>query len=815
VAAIMSSKNNHTKGYPSQPGTIAEPVSPFLNEQLFSDAELKESETLNARSDVFQPESLFVTAFEKSVSDDLDESKIGEIEEFEGYIDSDNFDKEFEEEYQDERIDEYEFNDELHGDEFDQELEEEANLIQDFGGEEDEEVDTELKDELSFPPGANRQSDWIAEESFVEEQIPKSRLKRREVAVGERIVLDLKNVPLASLILDVRWSVPGNAVKFYWGNRHKAKVTKLRKVDLKKTRLILHWVDAAQNREVRARVTWKFFGTQRRRDYIFPFDVKAPSLDHFRAKTDAPRITKERRLMVLRFGQLSGEPGIDWDWQVTMPAKHGGWVRDLQTVQIRRDKVQLLRRGRRTTRKLTWKHPNMDRHWQLDQDFADEGTEATYSAPGFYLPIKFPAKVGAGKTFQNNATFDSPADSLWPLDVRHFVHDAFNYYILYKADKQGAIWVPIAKAEWFWKAEAVKRRSRWRLKLKDGGVSSKGAATSEFPIYESNVNKNEYIEVDKFLDELDKEAFDVPYEELVGKVTKQELLANEMGEEEELYGKEIDELNDELHAESLGEEIEEPETEDFAGDGEFEAAASRQKQARPDLGSSAEQVTAYDWAFQGEKGERFKKLVEWAAIKVDINPGLLAVNLIAETRRSTYLKKGKVSTFLIGTDDFYDKRHDISRKIFAYSNIRWDKKQKPVIDINERGRRVKSIFFDSGRDALLASTVYLKHGEVLLRQVATEAGKDFNKLPLETRFALIRLAFNAGHGRARKNLQQALNGKDILIRKRKTKAGPQRKATIHAARAIHLSEHVFDIPTNAMIEPEIDDEEISDRDRYL
>jgi hypothetical protein len=215
--------------------------------------------------------------------------------------------------------------------------------------------------------------------------------------------------------------------------------------------------------------------------------------------------------------------------------------------------------------------------------------------------------------------------------------------------------------------------------------------------------------------------------------------------------------------------------------------------ARPDLGVSARQVSDYDWAFQGKTGERFKDLVAWAAKEVDVNPGLLAVNLIAETRRGDYLTKDRVSSFLVGADDFYEKRHDIAAKVPAFRKVKWDEKSKTT-NVNERGRRVTTIKFASGRDALLASAVYLKHGEVVLRQAAKQSQRDFDTLPVEVRLALLRLAFNAGHGRALRNLREALEGKDVLIRKPRKKAGPQRRATIHAARAMHLSETVFGVP---------------------
>jgi hypothetical protein len=210
------------------------------------------------------------------------------------------------------------------------------------------------------------------------------------------------------------------------------------------------------------------------------------------------------------------------------------------------------------------------------------------------------------------------------------------------------------------------------------------------------------------------------------------------------------------------------------------------------LGVSRRDLVAYDWAFKGKTGSEFKKAIESVAKEVDINPGLLAANLLAETRRGSYLQSGQVSSFEVGTDDFFEKRHDLSRKVPAYSKIGWDRSQTPITDVNEAGRAVKSIFFDSGRDAMLASAVYLKHGEVVLREAAARAGKNFDGLPIEARLMLIRLAFNAGHGRALRNLSDVLSGNEILITK--PGKGPQRKATVRAAQAVHLSELIFGVP---------------------
>ena len=235
----------------------------------------------------------------------------------------------------------------------------------------------------------------------------------------------------------------------------------------------------------------------------------------------------------------------------------------------------------------------------------------------------------------------------------------------------------------------------------------------------------------------------------------------------------------------------------------------RSRQLAKRFGISIDVLHSYDWAFKKKWSSKFISLVEWAAKFVDLNPGLLAANLIAETLATDYLG-GAVSSFVIGTDDFYEKRHAMSQKIPAYKSISW-KRAGDLTDVNERGRKVNSVMFDSGKDAVLASAVYLKHGEVVLQEASSALGKRFDSIPLETQFALIRLAFNAGHGRATKNLKEYLTGgQSVLILKPQKKSGPQRMASIRTAQGIHLSETFFKssvkLSANETYEMEIDQE---------
>ncbi|MET0887616.1 MAG: hypothetical protein ABWX92_14340, partial [Mycetocola sp.] len=227
------------------------------------------------------------------------------------------------------------------------------------------------------------------------------------------------------------------------------------------------------------------------------------------------------------------------------------------------------------------------------------------------------------------------------------------------------------------------------------------------------------------------------------------------------------------------------------------AAASR-PQARPDLGLTAQQVGSSDRAFDGAAGKAFAQLVTHVAREVDLNPGLVAENLIAEAQRSVYLRKTRVSSYEVGVDDFYERREAVRKVVPAAARITWDPaSQHTHPNDADRPRLVTTINFASGRDAALASAATLKYCESVLIGVARSEGKSFTALPIESRFTLLRLAFNAGIGRARRELRSVLAGGDVLIRTRQSKAGPQRKATIHTGRALHLSSAIFSInPTS-------------------
>lgn len=268
---------------------------------------------------------------------------------------------------------------------------------------------------------------------------------------------------------------------------------------------------------------------------------------------------------------------------------------------------------------------------------------------------------------------------------------------------------------------------------------------------------------------------------------------------------------------------------------------------------SAKFVLERDAMFAGETGKKFKALVEEAAREADINPGLLAAVLLAEfDQRSLYLSPGEVVSFDSGTDDFFAMQAQLKANVPAFAKVRFNPATKTT-DINEHGRKVTTVAFKTGKDAALATAVYLKYAEIKLRRAAAKNSGDFDTFPVETRFALVRVAMAAGHGGitpdgdfiwfkkkggkwtvAKKGergarlrgvasrLESVLKGGDFLVRKHEPRRNPthsahitNRNATILAAQALHLSEWIFGIPLNAGVQPELEwlgneDEETSD-----
>jgi len=318
------------------------------------------------------------------------------------------------------------------------------------------------------------------------------------VAVGQRVELDLAQTAFAGKVAKVQWTIPGTYVRGYDGGIRASKIFKFEKADHEQPKISFFWVDAADRRVVVATI---MLTSGAMVPYVVNFDVKGPILDRFTADTGVTQIEKRAGLTGMRFGKLTGpippkksedKFGIQWDWKITMPATHAGFVKDVQTVLNDRWKILRLKPGGTDTRKLVWRHfKKTDPHIQLD---GHDGNEAAYSG-GLH-----DVKIEAGKSFDTGIgrrLSDSPHTSLEPLGKTVSVNDQFTYFIMFKPATKNAydaIWVPVAKAEWSWKATAKNKGGRWTVvAAKMTPVLHK--TTPDFPMYESNAEENEWIEV--------------------------------------------------------------------------------------------------------------------------------------------------------------------------------------------------------------------------------------------------------------------------------------------------------------------------------
>lgn len=305
----------------------------------------------------------------------------------------------------------------------------------------------------------------------------------REVAVGQRIELDLDATAFAGKIDKVQWTIPGRFVRGYEGSARNAALFELAGTDLQQSRISFFWVDAQDGRTVRAKIRTKA-GTDD--EFTAVFDVKGPTIDEFSAKVGITRIEKRAGLTGMRFGKLVVAPGIKWHWKITLPAGHAGHVKDVQTLLQDRWQVLALEKGGAKTRKIVRRHPaKSEPHLQLD---GHAGGQAIYTT-GLSEPL-----IGAGASFTNAGSSDSPHTELPPLGRRVSVNDQFTYFVMFKPHTpkpQDAIWVPVAKATWFWKSIAQQRAGKWLVnaaKMKPA-IDKK---TVDFPKYESDADENDW-----------------------------------------------------------------------------------------------------------------------------------------------------------------------------------------------------------------------------------------------------------------------------------------------------------------------------------
>lgn len=319
----------------------------------------------------------------------------------------------------------------------------------------------------------------------------------REVVVGEQIVLDInKDARFAGKKIEgIEWIVPSRTIKSYEENGiASALATELSRRDIIREKLIFYWVDAGDARQVKAKVTVDKKTTE---VVVAVFDVKAPKVEAFEYKFSKPTIIEKGKNFRISFGDKT-KAGVSWEASVRMPKNFGGTVKDLQTVKLGRKKITSIPSAGRKPLTFITMLPGAFQAYLLDLGNRGDGGECDQKNPTPKYQI-LATKAKPDESIPVSA-FDTPSGDLNPFDISVSVDEYFKFFILFKPDKPNSIWVPLVKAEWFWKAEAFQKDKKWFLKSKpkpESGIIGKAeyASTAEFPFYNFNTCDNQWCEV--------------------------------------------------------------------------------------------------------------------------------------------------------------------------------------------------------------------------------------------------------------------------------------------------------------------------------
>lgn len=214
------------------------------------------------------------------------------------------------------------------------------------------------------------------------------------------------------------------------------------------------------------------------------------------------------------------------------------------------------------------------------------------------------------------------------------------------------------------------------------------------------------------------------------------------------------------------------------------------------------------------KNPRLVGRVQTVADELDIDPGLLAASLLAETSASTWSKtSGNVASEELGMDDWFgtDVKPQLQRIINAHPRLglkftdiqttgeTWD------TSTEKAGGAAKPRGELDATKAVAAFGVYFTMQENVLRAAIRSKDRHVRGLSIRTlddltpeqRFTVLRVGLNAGVGVAIKLFLSLAKGADIP-RTGKTTRDPKhatRTAVLHVARAIHLAQEIFGRPS--------------------
>jgi hypothetical protein len=308
-----------------------------------------------------------------------------------------------------------------------------------------------------------------------------------------------------------KWTLPSDAriVRNYHNDNSHAEVTELAESDKQNDEIIFYFVDGSlsgKSREVKADCVFKDSrGEEIPKTVNVTLTVKAPELVNKSSKTDQVALYPigAPKAEHLRFGNITKVkgarhskkriPGIKWDWSIKVPEGVDAEVKDIQVKKA----GCISRRVDRTTGVTEW-HCIPGEHGPTSHDQLDNTNP--YCQPGDFADDRgrggakgFPRTVAGGDTCSENESEDSPQE---PLKHHGEVecHDKFEYFVMYKPDSKKldcpTIWVPVARAKWFWKGHAQVIDKKWTMVSSDHSHDPQLEPTTDFPLYQSNWARN-------------------------------------------------------------------------------------------------------------------------------------------------------------------------------------------------------------------------------------------------------------------------------------------------------------------------------------
>lgn len=207
-------------------------------------------------------------------------------------------------------------------------------------------------------------------------------------------------------------------------------------------------------------------------------------------------------------------------------------------------------------------------------------------------------------------------------------------------------------------------------------------------------------------------------------------------------------------------------------------------------------LQGFDASFTGTDGPAFLALVAEVGDAVGLDPGLVAVSLLAEVQAPTlWLQAEPVLNIVAGVDYWHEESPHIRRAVPAVSRISErmvvDARGRPVHWRNERGNDTGPKHeFASGFDAALAVAAATSWRQSRLQGVLPPGA--FDLLPAGVRFMAVRYAFNRGFGAAKRWITSAgAQGPTLLRRGDISAAHPRRTASVRAVQAMHVSQTFF------------------------